>query len=372
MRKLLLVYILLFLWALPAKSTLTLSMFPDERRYALSLAHQGPTCDSDGHVTFSAYDGLVMMLPSRFKVVCGDASVSLGYTGFWQEYALLPMLAREHALLYQTKAQAMVMLPGVRGKSAIGYERASSLGAFSLLAWMHTRVEASSFQTGWGSEHAGTGFVSKASLKTIPLELGAEVLITPVKGIEVFIASTCTYGSSQVGFSYGQAPYPSRYSLSLDLRGKALQASFVMDDWLGSEPIYGGFSATRKRKQSSVVRFPLGKGYVRLSFTDTYEFKAKGGQVGSLLLQASLSGTFGQMTFQYGGSRDPSHSLFEGGAITCSLVLYKAVFSYAGEGYGITLTDSLAIGKGIGTWKLRKQMGKAVSLSISYTVTSDR
>ncbi len=313
-----------------------------------------------------------MMLPSRFKVVSGDASVSLGYAGFWQEYALLPLFAREQALLYQTQGHAMVMLPGVRGKSAIGYERMSSLGTLSLIAWMHTREEASSFQTEWGSDHAGWGFASKAFLKTIPLELKAELLVTPVKGIEVFIASTCTYGSSQVGFSYGLAPYPTRYSLSLDLKGKALQASFVMNDWLGSEPIYGGFSAMRKRNQSSVVRFPLGRGYVRLSFTDTYEFKAKGGQVGSLLLQASLFGPFGQMTFQYGGSRDLSNSPFEGGEFKVSLVLYKAVFSYAGEGYVITLTDSLAIGKGIGTWKLTKQRGKAVSLSISYTVTSDR
>jgi len=371
MRKLLLLYVLLFLWALPAKTSLSLAMFPQEKLYVLSLEQQTPTGVWDGQLIFSALDKLAILLPSRFKIGMGEVSLSLGFTGFWQEYALLPLFAGEQALAFQGKQNAFVLfLPEIRRKKVIGYEHTMAKGRLSALAWMQPAKEPSSFQTEWGSEHSGWGVAGKVSLESSLLDLSVELLVTPVQGMEGFISSSCRYGSSKLGIAYGEETYPSRYSVSLDLKSRSLRATFMMEDWFGPKPIYGGFSAIRRRRQSSALRFSLGTGYLLFSFSDTYEFKQRGSEAGTVLMKATWKGFFGLVSAQYGEIRGPTNQ--KEGEFLLSLVLYKAALSYTEAGPEITLSDSVAIGKGLGTWKLKKSMGKAVTLTFMYAVTSGR
>jgi len=369
MRKLLLLYVLALLWVLPAKSSLSLAMSPQDKIYVLSLAKQDSTSVWDGQVSFASPDELTILLPSRFKIGMGDVSLSLGYAGFWQEYALLPLFAMQQALYFQAKGNAFVLFLGAMKKKAIGYEHAMPKGKLSVLAWMQPAEEPSSFQTNWGSPHTRWGVAGKAFLTSSLLDLSSELLFTPVQGVNLFVASACKYRASKLSFSYGEEIYPLRYSVALAFQSKFLQASFVMEDWFGPKPIYGGFSAIRKRKQSSVLRFSLGAGSLLFSFSDTYEFKPRGSEAGSVMMGATWKGFFGQLSVQYGESR--LSSILGEGQYKISLVLYKASLSYTEEGYAITLSDSVAIGKGIGTWKLKKSKGKAVSLSLLYVVTSD-
>ncbi len=345
-------------------------MFPQEKIYVLSLAQQNPTSVWDGQLTFAAPDELAIQFPSRFKIGGADASVSLGYAGFWQEYALLPFFFREPALFCQARKHAFVLVSGKNGKRAIGYEHITNGGELSALAWLQPREEPSSFQTEWGVNHSRWGVAAKALLESTLLDLHAELLFTPVNGMDVFVSSSCKYGSSILGFAYGEDPYPSRYSLSLALKSSSIRVSFVMEDWFGPKPIYGGYSAMRKRSQSSEVRVSPGMGYLSFSFSDTYEFKPRGSDLGSVMMQATWGGFFGKISVQYGVSRGPS--IETKGQYKLSLVLYKASLSYTDAGYVITLSDSVAMGKGIGTWKLKKSMGNAVSLALLYAVTSDR
>lgn len=371
MRKLLLVSVLLSLWAIPAKTSLSLAMFPHDKRYVLSLAQQTPTAAWDGQLTFSAPDELVINLPSRFRITRGNALISLGYGGFWQEYALLPLFAPQQALLYQKGGNAFALvLSRTAETKAIGYEHTLAKGTLSALAWMQPKVESSSFQTEWGARHSWWGVGAKVHVAYPFLELGAELLFTPVQGLVSYLFSAYTNGPSKLSFSYGQESYPSRYCLSLELESSFLRATFVMEDWFGSEPIYGGFSAMRKRWQSSDLRFALAKGYLLFSFSDTYELKQRGSEVGSVMMQATWGGPFGQVSAKYKKVRGLSG---EGKAqyMLC-LAAYKATLSYTQEGYELTISDSVAIGAGIGTWKLHASMGKAITLSLLYAVTSDR
>ncbi len=370
MRKLLLVCLLALLCSLPAKSSLALAMFPQEKHYVLSLAQQGQSSSLSGQLTFSGSDELLILLPSRFRIVCGKASVSLGYAGFWQGYALLPLFSREQALLFQTKEQAFALALGKNGKWAIGYEHTLKRGKLSALALMQKGQETSSFQTEWGSQHARWAVAGKLSLESSSLALQSELLFTPVKGLEVFVSSSYKYGSLKVSLSYGEDSYPTRYSFFLDLQSKTVQASFVMEDWFGSKPIYGGFSTMRKWKQSSEVKISLRTGFLGFSFSDTYEFKPRGSEVGSALMQVTWKGSFGQMSVRYEVSREAS--IEKKGHYTFSLVLYKATLSYTEAGYEIALSDSVVLGKGIGTWILKKSEGKAVSLALLYAITSVR
>ena len=364
-------YILLFLWVLPARTSLSLAMFPQEKLYVLSLAHQGPTSLWDGQVTLAAPGELTILLPSRFMIGKGDVSLSMGYAGFWQEYASLPLLAREQALLFQAKNQGFVLLlPRASKKQAIGYEHSMGMGKLAVLAWMQPSVEASSFQTMWGTDSSRWGVVAKVFLSSSLLELSSELLFSPVQGLQGYVSSSYKYGSSKLLIAYGQEIYPCRYTLALDLAAASCSISFVMEDWVGPKPIYGGFSAMRRRRQSSSLRFFLGSGYLLFSFSDTYVFTQRGLEVSSVMMQATWKGPFGQVSAKYGGSRHLSD--LGDGEYRLSLILYKASLSYTEAGYEITLSDSVAIGKGIGTWKLKKSMGKSVSLSLMYAVTSDR
>jgi|GEM_PF-3761131 len=370
MRKLLLLYILLLLCSIPAKTSLSLALFPQEKSYVLSLAHQGTTSAWDGQVTFTAPDEEVIMLPSRFKIGMGDVSLSLGYAGFWTEYALLPLLARKQALFFQANKHAIaLMLPRTGEKKAIGYEHTMARGNLSVFAWMQPEEEPHSFQTRWGDAHARWGVVSKIFLTSSLLDLGAELLFTPVQGLEGFILSTYKYRSSKLSLTYGQEPYPTRYSFALDLNTSSCSITFVMEDWFGPRPIYGGFSAIRRRSQSFSLRIFLGTGYLLFSFSDLYEFNPRGTEVGSVMMSSTWKASFGQLSVQCGQSR--VSSILGAAQYKVSLVLSKVSFSYTEAGYEITLSDSIAIGKGIGTWKLKKCMGEAVSLSLLYTMTSD-
>lgn len=363
--------LLLSLWALPARASLSLAIFPQDKRYVLSLAQQTPTRVWDGQLTFSAPEELVIALPSRFKLTLGNAQVSLGYGGFWQEYLLLPLFAREQALLYQADRNAFALvLARTSDTKAVGYEHTLKRLKLSALAWMQEKEVSSSFQTEWGAKYSRWGVGAKVFLATSILELGAELLFTPVQGVVSFVSTAYRHGSSKLSFVYGQEPYPFRYSVNIALKSKILQASFVMEDWFGSKPIYGGFSSMRKRRQSSDLRFSLAVGYLLFSFSDTYEFKQRGSEVGSVLMQATWGGAFGQVSAQFGESRALSG---RGEAqYRLSLVVYKATLSYTQEGYEMGISDSVAIGKGIGTWKLNTSMGKAITLSLMYAVTSDR
>lgn len=370
MRKLLFLFVLLFLCSLPAKTNISLVMFLKEKHYVLSLAHQTATSAWDGQLTY-APEELSLLFTSRFKIGMGKVSLSLGYTGFWQEYALLSLFARDQALCFQANKNAFVLLlPGKRRDKAIGYEHAMENGRISILAWMRPAKEPLSFQTEWLSEYSGWGVTTKVALSSSLLHLSAELLFTPVQGLEGFVLMSCKYRSSKLSFAYGEETYPSRYSLSLDLKSSSTRATFVMEDWFGPEPIYGGFSAIRRKRQSSAVKFFLGTGYLLFSFSDTYEFKQKGSEAGSIMMRTTWKGSFGQVSVQYGAIRGVSNQ--RKGEYMFSLVLYKATISYSEKGYEFILSDSVVIGKGIGTWKLKKSMGKAVSLSLMYAVTSDR
>ena len=345
-------------------------MFPQEKKYVLSLAQQSLTYIWDGQLTFAASDELVLVLPSRFKFDAGNATVSLGYTGFWQEYALLPLFSSEQALLCQAKNQAFALVSGKNAKRAIGYEHTMTIGALSVLAWMQPKEVLSSFQIEWGAPHSRWGVVGKVFLESSCFALHTELLFTPVKGMEVFVSSSCEYESSKLSFTYGEDPYPSRYSFSLALQGKFLQVTFMMEDWFGSKPLYGGFSTMRKRRQSSEARVTMSTGYLSIFFSDTYEFTPRGSDFGSILMKSTWGGCFGQLSAQYRVSRGPSVEMK--GYYKLSVVLDKVTLCYTETGYDITLSDSVALGKGICTWKLKKHMGKAVSLALLYSVTSDR
>lgn len=368
MRKLLLVYILVLLWVLPAKSTFSLAMFPQQRRYVLSLAKQSPTSAWDGQVSITACDEIILLVPSRFKISLCTISLSMGYGGFWQKYALLPMFSGTRGYLVQTNNHALLLLSEAAKQQAIGYEYTMETVELSALAWLQRKEDPLSFQTVWGSQHARWGVAGKVFLETSLLDVKSELLFTPVKGMEACFASTLKGGSSKLEFAYGEDPYPVRYSLSLALSNKALQISFVMEDWFGSKPIYGGFSAMRKRRQTSVVRFSLGKGYLSVSFSDLYEFKPKGDEMGSVVMQVTYAFPFGQISAEYVGDRDPL--ITDAGQYKLTLVVYKAALSYTEQGYEITLTDSFVLGKGIGTWKLKKSKANAVSFSLLYSIGS--
>lgn len=370
MRKLLLVYILAFLWVLPAKTILSIVLYPERNASVISFSQQGESSVWDGQVSFSASDGLCLSFPSRFKIGRGDTSLSMGYAGFWQEYALLPFFSNEQTLFYQSKKHAVALFSKNMERRAIGYEYAFPKGKLSALAWMHPEVEVSSFQTEWGAAHAPWGVGGKLLLKTQNLSLHAESLFTPVQGLEAFMASSFTYAACKANFAYGEKPYPLRYSLSLALQSHSVRATFMMEDWFGSKPIYGGTSATRRTRESASLRFSLGRGYLLVSFSDMYEFKRRGSEMGSVLAQVKLGGPLGQLTLQYAANRRPLVAL--DGEFKVSFVLNKASFSYSSGVYEITLSDSVAIGKGIGTWKLHKSMGKAVSLTLMYALTIDR
>lgn len=92
--------------------------------------------------------------------------------------------------------------------------------------------------------------------------------------------------------------------------------------------------------------------------------------MGSVLVQVKLGAPFGHVALQYATNRRPLTGLE--GELKVSLVLYKASFSYSSQGYEISLSNSMAIGKGIGTWKVNKGKGKAVSLALMYSVTIGR
>ena len=362
--------ILALLCTLPAKSTLSLAMYPQKKIYALSLTQQNPNSEFSGKLTFSEADKLVMVLPSRFKIKAGTSLISMGYAGFWGEYALLPTIAtKEQALLVQGRKNACAVLMG-KSKWAVGYERATEIGSLSALAWIQSREDPSTFQTEWAPDSSLWGVVGKALFLSRYIDVSLEMLLTPILGLDGFVSGVCTYGPTSLGFAYGQAPYPSRYSLSFELGSNAVHVTFRMEDWFGSKPIYGGFSAPRKRRQSSEVEVFLGKRYLQFCFSDTYEFTKKGIEAGSVSMKATWGGSFGKVSAQYGVSRHPM--LPEKVQYSLSLVLYKASLSYTENGYEATLTDSIVMGKGTLTWALAKRMGEAVSLALFYAITSAR
>lgn len=370
MRNFLLLYILAFLWVLHAKTNIAVTLYPGQKAYALSLAQQSPTSVWDAQVSFTAPDDCIIALPSRFKIEKGKTSLSLGYAGFWQGYALAPFLEKGQALSYHIGENSFVLLPGRANRWAFGYEHTMPKGTFSALTWIQKGQETTYFQHEWGAEQARWGIVGKALLESPYLMLHAESLFTPVGGMDVFVSSSCKYESCTLALAYGQSPYPSRYALTLALQSTSIIVSFVMEDWFGSKPIYGGTSSIRKRVQSGVLRFSLGTGYVQVSFSDTYEFKQRGSEGGASVMQATWKAPFGQVSAQYTQSRGTPNE--RGSQYKLSLTLHKASLSYTAEGYEIALTDTVAMGSGIGRWKLKKSMGKAASLVLSYAITSDR
>lgn len=368
MRKLLLFCILGTLSCIPARSSLSFSLYPEEKIYLLSVAQQSQGRAWDGQVAFAPPDKLTLLLPARFKIGVGGASLCLGYAGFWQQYALLPFFSREQALLYQGKESSVMVLSGDR--QAIGYDRSSAKRSLSLLAWRAPKTESSSFQTQWGAEHARWGVAAKLSLRSSFFSVTAETLFTPVKGVEAFIASSLQGGPATLGFSYGKEPYPTRYSLALALGGKDVKGTFAMEDWFGAEPRYGGHSSMRKREQKGSIHLSLARGYLHLSASDTFEFKRKGSTVGSVVLLGKWVGSFGELSIQYKQERGAVQEAQ--GVYRFTLGVHKATLTYSKEGYEIALTDSLPLGKGVGTVRLHKRMGSSVTLSLLYTLTSDR
>lgn len=370
MRKLLLFCILASLSAIPAKSNISFALYPEEKTYVISVAQQSQQKAWDGQLTFVFPDNLTVLLPSRFMIGVGDASLSLGYGGFWQGYALLPFFCREQALLYQGGKDAVMVLSGAGRRRAVGYERSTSRASLSALAWMAPVQGLSSFLSKWGSVHARWGVATKLLVKTSAFGLDAEALFTPVKGLEGFVSSSFRYAGCTLLFAYGEAPYPSRYSFALDLQSKLINATFVMEECFGPEPIYGGHSAIRKRVQRGSVKLSLATGYLLVSLSDTFEFKRKGLALGSVVLQARWVAPFGQVSVYCKESRGLSKALQREYRFTLSL--HKATISYTKEGYEIALTDSLPLGRGVGTVTLKKRMGRALTLSLLYTLTSDR
>ena len=87
-------------------------------------------------------------------------------------------------------------------------------------------------------------------------------------------------------------------------------------------------------------------------------------------MQVTWRGAFGKVTAQYAVKRISSEPV--PGRYEFSLDLFKVAFSYTEKGYEISVSDSIAIGKGIGTWKLTSGMGKCFSLALVYALTIDR
>ena len=232
-----------------------------------------------------------------------------------------PPFSGEQALLFQAKRQAFALVLDTNEKMAIGYEHILTKGKLSTLACMQREQDDPSFQTEWGVHHSRWAVACKISLEASCLALHSELLFTPVNGLDVFVSSSCTYGSAKASLAYGEDSYPLRYSFVLALQSKAVQASFVMEDRFGSKPIYGGYSAIRKRTQSSEVQISLGTGLLRFFFSDTYEFKPRGAEVGSVMLQATWKGSLFQISARYGVSRDSL--IVTKGLYAFSLILYK-------------------------------------------------
>ena len=369
MRKLLLFCTLVLLYVLPAKSSISFALYPEEKKYTISVTEQGPKRAWDGQLAFVAPDELNLLLPSRFTLGVGNASVSLGYAGFWQEYALLPFFSKQRALLYEARNKRFMILFSTKKMQAIGYEKETSRADFSALAWVAPKQDVFTFHSAWGAQDARWGVATKIVLKPSFFDLHAEAVFTPIQGVEGFFSSSLASGPYTLGMAFGQSPYPLRYTFALDLECKAFRTTFAMEDWQGSKPIYGGHSAIRKRKKSSSVKLSLATGYLLFSASDTYDFTRKGEGLGSVILQAKWKGPFGQVAVHYTDKRGSSEAK---GEYKLSLSLYKATFSYTHRGYVIACSDSFAMGKGMGTWRVTKCMGKTVTLSFLYTLTSDR
>ena len=293
-----------------------------------------------------------------------------GHAGFWQEYALLPFFAREQALLLTWGKDALMALGGGEKRRAVGYEHSFPGARLSLLAWTAPAQTPSTYQVKWGALHSPWGIAGKVVLASSGFGLHAEALFTPTQGLEGFFSSSLRHGSSSFLFAYGQEPYRVRYSFAMDVEGKGMQATFSLEDGFGGEPIYGGHSAIRRRKQGGAVKLFLPTGYLLFSASDTYEFKQRGAEVGSVVLGAIWKAPFGHVSFTYGQRRGPEPAL--GKECRCSVNLHKATLSYTKEGFALALTDSVPIGGGVGTWHLKKSMGEGVTLSLLYTLTSDR
>lgn len=370
MRKLLLFCILASLPVLSAKSSMAVTLDPSVKTYSISVAQNDSKKVWDGQLTLVFPDELTIAFPSRLKVGLGPGVLSLGYGGFWQDFSLLPHFSREQALLYQGDSGTRVALFRGGGQQAIGAEHALAGTKVSFLAWTQAKPVLHSYQREWGAVHAAWGVAAKVLLKPAPFVLGAEALFTPVTGVKAFVSSSFKYGGCSLGFAYGQEPYPTRYSFGLDLKSRLFRATFELEDWLGSEPIYGGYSTIRKRRQSGSVQVSLAAGYLFFSVTDTYEFKLRGSESGRVVLQAKWVGRFGQVSAHYKQKRGGTNVVNGKGEYKLTLLLNKVTLSYSSEGYEMAIADSVVIGGGIGTWKLKKGMGKAVSLVLSYAVTS--
>lgn len=371
MRKLLFFCTLLLLSTILAKGTLSLGIYPGQKKYVVSLAERSLARSWDGLLTFVAFDELMITLPSRWKVGVGEGFASVGYGGFWQEYALLPFFSDERALLYQRENHALMLFAEREGKQAMGYELSTPRKSISLLAWRATKPEVTSYQATWGSQHARWGVAAKANVQSSVISLHAEAVFSPVKGVEGFVSSSYNLLSSTLGVAYGEAPYPIRYSFSLDLAHMKVQATYMQKDWFGSEPLYGGYSAIRRREQSSSLKLFLPIGYLLFTESDLYEFKPKGGEAGSVKLGAIWGGSFGQVSLQFKDKRGKGKGVQGRSETTVSLLVNKLSLSYTEGEYAIGLTDSIPIGKGVGTWNLEKKSGEHVKLSLLYTLTSD-
>lgn len=370
MRKVLLFCILVSLSVLPAKERLLVALYPKEQRYVISAWQQDPRKAWEGQLTFVRDETLTIVLPSRFSFEGGGSSLRFGYAGFWQEYALLPFFVREQALLLTRGGDALMALRGGEKRRAVGYEHSFSKAKLSLLAWTASVQTPTSYQVKWGALHSPWGFAGKAVLESSGFALHTEALFTPIQGLEGFFSSSFRHGSSTFLFAYGQDPYPVRYSFALDVEGRGVQVTFSMEDGFGGEPIYGGHSAIRRRKQGGAVKLFLPTGYLLFSASDTYEFKQRGTEVGSVVLKATWKGAFGHVSFSCTQKRGSESPL--GKECRCSVNLHKATLSYTKEGFALALTDSMPIGKGVGTWNIEKRMGEGVTLSLLYTLTSDR
>lgn len=369
MRKLLLFCLLVTLYAIPAKGSFSLSLAPVEKKYSISVSQQGQKIAWDGHFSFVAPGVPKLVLPARFSLGVGGGTIRMGYAGFWQEYALLPFFSKAQALVYQAAGQSFMLLATKQGQRAVGYGKASARADVSLLAWMAPKQDLFAFHTEWGAAHARWGVAAKAVLQPSFGVLHAEALFTPAHGLEGFFSSSFGHRPYTLGIAYGQSPYPSRYSFALEHECKAVRTTFVMEEWLGAEPVYGGHSSIRTSRRSSSVKLFLKTGSLVFSASDTYASTRKGTGVGSAVVQAKWKAPFGQVAVSHTQGRGSSGAE---GDHKVSLTLYKATLSHTKKGYVMTVSDSFAMGEGSGTWRVTKRMGEACAFSFLYALTTDR
>lgn len=370
MRKLLVCILQLLLYTVYARSSLSLSIAPLERVYGVSFAQESRTTSWEATLAFGLHRDLVLVLPSRFKIKAELFSLSLGAPGFWQGFVLLDHLSKEQAILYQRNNDSFCLLAPGNGLEAVGYERQLSRGVFSLVGLLQKPDSVSTYQVEWGVEQAPWALAGKLALQSQNLAVKAEMLLSPVDGILVSGSYALVHSPCTASVSYGQNSYPKKYSLDLDFASEHLVASVALDDWFGGEPIYGGFSAVRKRRQSASVHYVGGWGWLHLSAVDTYEFKRRGGEAGTVVLQAKLG--LGSCQIEVEGTQSRGATQQHKPKTMVTLALSKATITYDAKGWAIAFGDSFPLGSARCSWEVAKRFGSRVSFHLGYSLTSGR